>query len=267
MLAAGPLLPSSRLQAILTTKAISPIACWEHLDSPEVKTKIQKFVKSIGGIYIIINLVTGSMYVGSSIVNRMANRLHRHLFAGSGSTLVWAAVLKYGLSNFAFVVVESVASVDNDEDNKELLAREDYYIKTLQPIYNIAPQAGNTFGVRHTEETKIGMRLNYSDERRAKIGSLNRGKILSASTIEAIRAAAFNRPSMSDDTRDKISANSAKAQVYSVSRVDNSLFLSTDNTKVSSLNLRTLPVVAQFIGCDEKTVRRALAKEGIVKKI
>lgn len=33
MLAAGPLLPSSRLQAILTAKGISPIACWKHLDS------------------------------------------------------------------------------------------------------------------------------------------------------------------------------------------------------------------------------------------
>ena len=52
------------------------------------------------------------------------------------------------------------------------------------------------------------MRLNYSSERRDKIGSLNRGKRLSPSTIEALRVAALKRGPMSDETRAKVSANS-----------------------------------------------------------
>ena len=85
--AALPLIASSRLETILTKKEISPIACWENLDTPGVKTEIQKSVKSIGGIYIIINLVTDDMYVGSSIINRMGNRLHKHMYSGTGSPL------------------------------------------------------------------------------------------------------------------------------------------------------------------------------------
>jgi hypothetical protein len=35
---------------------------------------------------------------------------------------------------------------------------------------------------------------------------------------------------------------------------------------VTSVTLRTLPVVANFLKCDEKTVRRAIKTDGIVKK-
>ncbi len=36
---------------------------------------------------------------------------------------------------------------------------------------------------------------------------------------------------------------------------------------VTSLTLRTIPVVANFIGCNEKTVRRALKSNGIIRKL
>jgi group I intron endonuclease len=206
------------------------------------------------------------MYVGSAIVHRIGNRFHKHLYSGKGSTLVWAAVQKYGLSNFAFIVIESVSSVANAEDNTELMKREDFYINTLQPKYNIAQQAGNTFGVIHTLETKTAMRLNYSSERREAIGSLNRDKKLSLETIEAMQLAAMNRPLMSKESRDKISAHSAKAQLYTVSRVDGSFFISPSGNMVQSDTMRTLSVVSTFIGCSEKTVVRGIAKNGIVKK-
>lgn len=258
---------SPRLKAILAKHSLLPIACWENLDLPGVKAIILQALKPVGGIYLIINLVNGDMYVGSAIVNRMGNRFHKHLYGGNGSTRVRAAVQKYGLSNFAFAVIDSVPSVINAEENALLLAREDHFIGSLRPKYNIAQQAGNTFGVTHTEDTKAAMRLNYSSERREMIGSLNRGKTLSSSTIEAIRLAAINRPAMSDASRAKVSANSAKAQLFSVSRVDHTPFMSISGAMVSSDIMRTLPVVASFIGCDEKTVRRALAKDGIVKRV
>lgn len=110
--------------------------------------------------------MNGKMNVGSAIVRRMGNRFHKHLYGRSGSPLVWAAVQKYGLSNFAFVVIESVASVINTEDNAQLLGGEHHYISSLRPKYNIAQQAGNTFGLKHTEDTKEAIRVNYSSERR-----------------------------------------------------------------------------------------------------
>jgi hypothetical protein len=36
---------------------------------------------------------------------------------------------------------------------------EDKYINLVKPEYNIAPQAGNTFGYRHSEEVKSLIKL------------------------------------------------------------------------------------------------------------
>lgn len=216
-------------------------------------------------LYVIVNLSNGHMYVGSAITGRMGNRFHKHQYGGSGNKNVWAVLSQIGLENFAFVVVDTLLIIITHENNDSLLALEDRYISLLRPSYNVAPHAGNTFGILHTEETKEAIRLNYSSERRERIGSLNRGKKLKLSTIELIREAAFNRAPMSDETRAKVSSNSAKAQLYEVSKVDGSSFSSSSGSKVTSLVLRTLPAVASFIKCDVRTIARA--KNGIVKKV
>nr|AYD91435.1 hypothetical protein [Volvariella volvacea] len=264
---AGPTIASSRLQSILDSHKLTPVAIWENLHLSEVKDDVLKVVKPLAGVYVIVNLINGKMYVGSATTGRMGNRFYKHLYGGNGSSLVWAAIQKYGLQDFAFVVVETLPSLVTREDNKDLLTLEDHYIVTLLPSYNIAPKAGNTFGFKHKEETKEAMSLNYSSERREAIGSLNRGKSLAPSTIELMREAALKRGSMPDSIRAKVSANSTVAQLYEVSQVDGSSFSSPDGVMVTSVTLRTIPVVANFIGCNERTVRRALKSNGIVLKL
>lgn len=243
------------------------------------------------------------MYVGSGVMGNIGTRFHKHLYAGSGSRLVWAAVKKYGLHNFAFVLLDTAspctpalagasgeginktyptsgvcsatqnsspaslakAGAASEGDNSELLALEDKYILMLAPKYNIALKAGNTFGVLHTDNTKQHLRAVYSTERREMIGSLNRGKTLAPSTKELISAAALNRPPMSEETRALVSAKSSVALLLSVSRVDGGSFLSPEGQTVNEVVLRTIPVLAKFIGCNEKTVRRALKANNIVK--
>lgn len=131
---------------------------------------------------MILNLITGDIYIGSAITGKMPNRFHKHLFGLSGSKIVAATILKYGLENFAFIVVKTIPKVITKEENKELLDFEDHYLSTLKPVYNIALKAGNSLGVKHTEDTRVKMRLNYSSERRERIGALNRGKSLSPSS-------------------------------------------------------------------------------------
>ena len=58
-----------------------------------------------------------------------------------------------------------------------------------------------------------------------------------------------------------MSANSTKANLYSVALVNGAPF----PEGVLLKELRTIPVVANFLGCDEKTVRRALKANNIVK--
>lgn len=214
---------------------------------------------------MIVNLITGHTYVGSAITGRMNVRFHKHLYGGSGSKRVFQAVQKYGLSNFAFVVLDTIPSVVTQDDNTALLAIENKYIQLIKPEYNLAPEAGNTFGYMHSEEDKARMKANYSQERREMIGSLNRGSKLSPATIELIRQAAVKRGPMTEETRAVVSANSTVAQLYEVSWPNGKPFMSPDKEMVTSLTIRTVSSVAQFIGCNERTVRRALAAQSHCK--
>lgn len=242
--------PSPKLQDILSKNKISPVRTWENLHLPETKQMVQRRVKNIGGIYAIINLVTGDMYIGSAVTGRIGNRFHKHLFGGTGSVITYAAVLKYRLSNFAFTILETIEGPIDEKNNKILLMREDHYLFTLRPIYNIAPEAGNTLGVKHSNGTKAKMKINYSSERREAIGALNRGKTLSSETVEKIRQSALNRRPMTEKTQDKISKKIGK--FYLISRVDNSTFLSLDGVIVPFLELHTAKAVSKFLDCSEK---------------
>lgn len=65
------------------------------------------------------------------------------------------------------------------KNNKELMNLETKWLKTYSPTYNILLEAGNSFGYNHTEETKRKMKKNYSEERKLRTASINKGKSLS----------------------------------------------------------------------------------------
>lgn len=102
------------------------------------------------------------------------------------------AVNKYGLSEFAFLVLE-IELQEDKTDSTLLLNREDYYLETLKPEYNITPLASNSVGWKHSEESLAKMRENYSEERRQEVTSINKGKTLSQETHELIRKGALLR--------------------------------------------------------------------------
>lgn len=257
---------SSRLKAILDKHNLKPVFIWEDLSISGIKEIISQALKNVCGIYAIINLVNGEMYVGSAVFGNIYNRFHRHLFGGSGNARVFEAGKEYGLNNFAFVVLERMGEETDSVDNVDLLERENDYFLLLKPTYNFAPIAGNTFGYKHTDAAKQAMRDNYSQERRDTIGALNRGKTLSPETREKIRLAALSRGPMSDETRAKVIRNSANVKLFDVARVDGALFLSEKDGMVRSTIVRSIPSVADITKCNERTVRRALAADGIIKK-
>lgn len=87
-----------------------------------MKAQVVSDLKSYAGVYVIVNLVNGNMYVGSAISNKIAARFRKHLYGGSGSKIVNSAVQKYGLSNFAFILVDTVSYIVTKEDNQTLLS-------------------------------------------------------------------------------------------------------------------------------------------------
>ena len=255
-----PILYSESLKAYLSKRSeITPIFTWEGLHLPNIKEIVYPTLKQVAGIYLIVNLVTGQSYIGSAVLGRMHIRFHKHLFGGTGNKPLWNAVQKYGLENFAFLVIDEIPDFTSNM-NQQLLDLETAYIAAYGD-YNIAREAGNTLGVTHTEAQREAMRANYSQARRDAIGALNRGKKLRPETVELMRAAALSRQPMSDESRAKVSANSAKALLLELSMVDGSAL--PDGT--TSIVLRTVPVVAEYCNCNEKTVRRALKGNGIIK--
>ena len=62
------------------------------------------------------------------------------------SSLITRALLKYGYSGFCLYILEYC-------EPSILLEREQYYIDTLNPEYNILKIAGSSLGFKHSEET------------------------------------------------------------------------------------------------------------------
>ena len=110
------------------------------------------------GIYTIVNLVNQHMYIGSAVnLRRRKNEHFKDLEAGKHNNAhLQSAYVLYGPSAFQFHILEYV---HNAED---LLSKEQHYIDTFNPEYNIARIAGSTLG------------LIYSDEAKAKLSAARR---------------------------------------------------------------------------------------------
>jgi len=112
-----------------------------------------------GYIYIIINKLNGKCYVGStrSIKVRLYNYFNLALLEAQKGRPISSAILKYGLVNFAFVIIEEVdLEIHNLED------RETYWIKKIKPEYNAIKEAARNLSVPHLSETKLKISISRS---------------------------------------------------------------------------------------------------------
>lgn len=114
-------------------------------------------------IYVIVNKLNGKCYVGStrSIKNRITNYFNlAHIAVQAASAHqkgrpISNAILKYGLVNFAFIVIEEV---DTDLHNIEI--RETYWIRHIKPEYNATKDAARNVGASHSAEVKLKISKN-----------------------------------------------------------------------------------------------------------
>jgi hypothetical protein len=114
-------------------------------------------MKNNCGIYKFINLINNKIYIGSSNNLIKRKRDHLNLNIKSGCSLFRKAIIKYGISNFEFEILEYV------KDENKLFEREQYYLDTLlkaqdyinnisnfflQNGYNLSPTAKGRRGVK-----------------------------------------------------------------------------------------------------------------------
>lgn len=162
-------------------------------------------------IYAIINIVDDKHYIGQTFDRDF--RWKEHLKSLKGfyhhSILLQRAWCKYGSSNFIFVVLEVLDSVD------KLNEREVYWGKLLKPEYNIAPLGGSMRGYKHTEEAKKNMSNAHkgykaSEEAKRKMSEARKGNQWNKGrkhTIEHIESRAKHHRGkiVSEETRIKMS--------------------------------------------------------------
>src|SRR2546430_11085032 len=241
----------------LEENKLKPVYIYEDLHLEDTKNIIRKETSDLGGIYLIFNKITGDYYVGSASTNRFHSRLSNHLIYFKGSKIVKHAVRKYKLSNFVFLILEIFPEVVTKENNKKLLDREDFYLKSMLPNYNILTEAGSSFGYKHTELDRIKMKSNYSLERRLQIGNLNRGKTHRSETIEKIRDKALSR----DRTKINIPEQSLLNMKKSSKPI---ILLNLDRTVFGEYS--SIRDAAKSVNCNVKTIHRALKTDKKILK-
>lgn len=115
-------------------------------------------------------------YIGSAVVySRRAIRHRSELNTGKHpNKKMQNHFTKYGIADFKIEIVEVV------EDKNNLIKREQYYIDTLRPYFNLSPTAGNAIGVKHSQESREKRRVQrlgfrFSEESIKKMCSSQKG--------------------------------------------------------------------------------------------
>ena len=142
------------------------------------------------GIYKIVNTMNGDCYVGSSNKIEVRKRSHRfYLRAGTHyNPRLQKSWAEYGEAAFIFEILEEVIDFD------QLLLREQYYLDTLHPQYNIATYASRPLTVyvktpEHIEKIKAANRnpANWTPERKRRLSEANRGRKHTLTPKERLR--------------------------------------------------------------------------------
>ncbi len=131
---------------------IIPIITYNYMDIN--KSRIISDNKRKCGVYRITNLTNSKSYIGSS--NNLSIRFRGYFNVNQlmkSNMYIYKAILKYGYSNFSLDILEYC------EPNL-LIAREQYYLDTLKPEYNILKIAHSFLGFKHSLKTRAIMSIN-----------------------------------------------------------------------------------------------------------
>lgn len=136
------------LQSNIIVNKIKPIKTYNNAKTQ--KSDIINNNKNKAGIYLWFNNINGKTYVGSSVnlKNRFINYFNpSYLSRNKKGSLIYSALLKYDYSNFTLIILEYCL-----KKKILLLAREQFYLESIKPDYNLLKIAGNSLGYKHSEE-------------------------------------------------------------------------------------------------------------------
>jgi len=197
-----------------------------------------------------VNTESGETYIGSS--SNLRRRFNQYfslayLTKNARSSVIFKALLKRGHSKFSLEILEYCKKED-------ILNREQYYIDTLKPSYNILKTAGSSLGYAHTTEAIEKIRVanlgrKHSDATLAKFK-------LRKHTAEAIAKMKLRRHS--EESKEKI-RNTIGIKV-----------IVTDSLTNTTVEYNSMKEAAKAIDVSPNTIfeRKKLQQDkGIIKPI
>jgi group I intron endonuclease len=168
--------------------------------------------------------------------------------------IICCAILKHGHSNFSLTILEYCEA-------EQVLKREDFYLSSLKPEYNINQKATAPFSGRtHSDETKIIMSdtkkgtnnpmfgQKISEETRKKLSDANKGKTFSDETKKIISDAlkGKNNPMYNKPKPEGAGRPSQQIEVVDNNTNEKTTYNSMDEA-ARALNLPSYRIISNYI--------------------
>ena len=181
-------------------------------------------IPATSGIYRIVCVPTGKLYIGSAL--NLRTRWYDHCKLLQRKThhnpKLQNAWNKYGKGTFTFEVLELVLPIS-------LTAREQYWLDKLKPFgkrgFNLAPVAGSNFGRKDSPEVIERRRLRQlgtymSDEAKLHMAQAQTGRTHTTETREKMRLSALGRPRSAETKARSIAAKTKNMKTLIVTAPD-----------------------------------------------
>lgn len=201
--------------------------------------------KGKAGIYQWTHKQSNKTYIGSAfdISKRLSSYYSISYLTNrtKGKRYINNVLLKYGYSAFSLTILEYIDITNMSKDNakKLILNREQHYIDTLKPEYNILKIVGSSAGYKHSEESLKLMRLAIkgiplTKAHREKLSLAKRGIVFSDTHKQNM---------------------SKKVYVYT-----------NENPKILFQLFNSCNETAKYFNCNRKTISNYLDKNKLFKK-
>lgn len=246
---------SSNNNLISNSTLVSPVKTYNN--SEVLKSQILNDNKNKSGICPITNNLNAKRYVGSGI--NLAKRLRSYYNTKElniNPRPIAEALLKYGYLNFTLDILEYCS-----ED--KLIEREQFYLNTLVPEYNILKYANSLLGYNHTKETieKLKQRV-ISSEDKELLSLVHKGKVVSQEAKNKLASPTRNYK------KDNPLTPEALANIKAKTIEGEGVSLSVLNNKTKELKEFTNQTEAgKFGGITRQAIHNAIKRGTLVNEI
>ena len=236
------------------------IKIYKDLHTIETQLLLKNENKHKTGIYCILNIINGKFYIGSAINNRINTRFRNHCIHGTGNKHQKNAINKYGLNNFYFLILEYYPGIVLKENLKKshlkLIELETNYILKYKPEYNILTYSYSSLGYTHSNETKIKMKINFSENRKNFIKNLNKNKIYTEEEKLELKNLILNRYKTQPNLKQRLSLAASKPVIL---YKQDGITIHSEYTGIRQ--------IAKTFNCCHKTINKHIKNNKIFKNI